>query len=160
MRWSWRGMSRWRRQGGEVESWEWSRVRVVGKRRRDWGRELCNQGWGSWGFAIIGLSAAAQPSHNITAISRLVSCPSSTTEPNSLSLFSLQHHLSLSLDFSLNLRLFLPMSVMIQCETNGRGDANVVLKKKIKKGVLEGTKTGTLTRESNWKKIKDASGIK
>jgi hypothetical protein len=35
---------------------------------------------------------------------------------------------------------------MIQCETNGRGVASVVLKK-MKKGVLEGTKTGTLTRE-------------
>jgi hypothetical protein len=38
---------------------------------------------------------------------------------------------------------------MIQCETNGRGVASVVLKKKMKKGVLEGTKTGTLTRERN-----------
>jgi hypothetical protein len=68
------------------------------------------------------------------------------TEPNSLSLslslslyiyiyiFSLWHRLSLN--FSLNLRLFLTILVTIQCETNGRGDASVVLKKKMKKGVL------------------------
>jgi len=45
----------------------------------------------------------------------------------SLSVLSLASFLSL--DFSLNPRLFLPILVTIQCETNRRGDANVVLKK-------------------------------
>jgi hypothetical protein len=65
------------------------------------------------------------------------------TEPNSLSLslFSLRHR------FSLNLRLFLPILVTIQCETNGREDASVVLKRKMKKGVLEGTTMGVDERE-------------
>jgi len=80
------------------------------------------------------------------------------TEPNSLSLslFSLRHR------FSLNLRLFLPILVTIQCETNGREDASVVLKRKMKKGVLEGTTMGVDEREKLrknkrcfWKKRKE-----
>lgn len=62
-RWSGRGRSYTRRWGGRRRA-EWQ-LRAAGK-IRDWGWELCDQGGGSWGSAVAGLSAAARPLHRMT----------------------------------------------------------------------------------------------